>query len=84
MKEQESEDSISAAIVLIYAGILVSLICIFEWVRKCRMDSKKEHVPDAFQKMANCIGLSDMSINQLQLMLSEDYITKLIEDKTKV
>jgi len=65
MKKSESNEYnyINANIVIIYVCILISLIFIFEWVRKCRKDTKKEYVPDAFQKMVNCIGLHDMSTN---------------------
>ena len=61
MKKQESDDYINVSIVIIYAVMLLFLFLIFEWVRKCRKDSKKVHEPDAFEKLANCIGLSKMS-----------------------
>ena len=81
MKQASADDYINFSLVIIYFVGLITLILCFEWIRNFRRDTRKEIVKDAFQKMVDSIGLSDMSNYQMQVMLSKDYsdITNLVE-----
>jgi|LakMenEpi03Aug12_release.lakeMendotaPanAssembly.Ray.scaffolds.fasta_scaffold4670612_1 hypothetical protein len=58
MKKSSTDDYINVSLFVMYFLIMIAMILCFEWVRKIRKDSRKEIAKDAFQKMADSIGLS--------------------------